>query len=338
MRRRENYPRFLLLIVLCLFLLPGRILADPIVDAAKKEGQVVFYTALQVPVAQNLAAIFEKKYPFLKVSAIRIGSENMATRLVSEAQANAVKADIAHQSGFDFYGVLQKGVFAPYDSPERAAFPQNFKDEKGYWVIHNATLNVIAYNTARVAPADVPKGFWDLTQPKWKGQMLMDENESKWMAGMVEYFGENKAMDLMRKLADQDMQFRSGHTLLATMVAAGDRAIAVVAFADSVEGLKQKGAPIDWIAVEPLLGLSIGLALVKNAPHPNAAKLFIDFLLSQEGQQAIAAEGYFSPRQDVQSPIMKRVPANLKVLPLSMTLAQRYQEDFQKFRKVMKLQ
>ena len=262
----------------------------------------------------------------------------MATRLVSEAQANAVKADIAHQSGFDFYGVFQKGVFAPYDSPERAAFPQNFKDEKGYWVIHNATLNVIAYNTARVVPADVPKSFWDLTQPKWKGQMLMDENESKWMAGMVEYFGENKAMDLMRKLADQDMQFRNGHTLLATMVAAGDRAMAVVAFADSVEGLRQKGAPIDWIAVEPLLGLSIGLALVKNAPHPNAAKLFIDFLLSQEGQQAIAAEGYFSPRQDVQSSIMKRVPPNLKVLPLSMTLAQRYQEDFQKFRKVMKLQ
>ncbi len=336
MRQRENYLGFLLAVI-CSFLIPGKIFADPIVDAAKKEGQIVFYTALQLPVAQSLAAIFEKKYPFLKVAAIRIGSENMATRLVSEAQANAVKADVAHQSGFDFYGVFQKGVFAPYDSPERAAFPPNFKDEKGYWIIHNATLNVIAYNTARVAPADVPKSFWDLTQPKWKGQMLMDENESKWMAGMIEYFGENKAMDLMRKLADQDIQFRNGHTLLATMVAAGDRAIAVVAFADSVEGLKQKGAPIDWVAVEPLLGLSIGLALVKNAPHPNAAKLFIDFLLSKEGQEAIAAKGYFSPRQDVQSPIMQRVPANLKVLPLSMTLAQHYQEDIEKFRKVMKL-
>src|SRR5215475_7979692 len=321
-----------------LVLIPRSIFAQSIIDGAKKEGRLVFYASMETQPAQMLVAQFEKRYPFIKVDATRIGSERMATRLIAEAQGRKVQADVVNQSGFDFYGVLQKGIFESYQSPERAALPPEYKDANGLWTINSATLNVIGYNTKLVPLASVPKSFWDLTQPKWKGQMLMDENESKWMAGMVEYFGENKAMDLMRKLADQDMQFRNGHTLLATMVAAGDRAIAVVAFADSVEGLRQKGAPIDWIAVEPLLGLSIGLALVKNAPHPNAAKLFIDFLLSQEGQQAIAAEGYFSPRQDVQSPIMKRVPANLKVLPLSMTLAQRYQEDFQIFRKVMKLQ
>lgn len=321
-----------------LLLTPAKILAEPILDAAKKEGQVVFYTALQLPVAQRLAALFEKKYPFIKVGATRIGSEKMAARLVSEAQAKNVRADVVHQSGFDLYGVFQKGVFEAYDSPERAGFPSDFKDERGYWVIHATTLNVIGYNTRRVASGDVPKSFSDLTHPKWKGQMLIDQNESKWMAGMIQYFGESKAMELMRKLADQDLQFRNGHTLIATLIAAGERPIGVVTYANSVDGLKTKGAPIDWIAVEPLIGLATGVALVKDAPHPNAAKLFLDFLLSREGQEVMAAEGYFSARRDVESPIVRQVSKSLKVLPLSMTLAQRYDAHFALYRKVMKLQ
>jgi ABC-type Fe3+ transport system substrate-binding protein len=311
--------------------------SEALIETAKKEGQVVFYASMEAQSAQRITAGFEKRYPFIKVNATRIGSERMATRLIAEAQSRQVQADVVNQSGFDFYGVLQKGVFDVYSSPERAALPNEYKDEKGMWVMNAATLNVIGYNTRLVPPGSVPKSFWDLTDAKWKGQMLMDENESKWMAGMMTYYGEAKTTDLLRKLAAQDLQFRVGHTLIQTLAAAGERPIVVVAFANGVERLKKERAPIDWIGAEPIIGLTFGLALVKDAPHPNAAKLFIDYLLSKEGQEIVADAGYYVPRRDVSAPIMKQVPPHMKVLPLPMSLAPRYQEYFQTYRKLMAL-
>jgi len=329
----------LILSVLLFFSLfiPVHAASDAVLDGAKKEGQVVFYASMEAQSAQRLTAGFEKKYPFIKVNATRIGSERMATRLVSEAQARKVQADVVNQSGFDFYGVLQKGVFDIYNSPERAALPTEYKDEKGLWVMNAATLNVIGYNTRLVPPTNVPKSFWDLVDPKWKGQLLMDENESKWMAGMMSYYSEAKTVDLLRKLATQEIQFRVGHTLIQTLAAAGERPIVVVAFANGVERLKKDRAPIDWVAVEPIIGLTFGLALVKDAPHPNCAKLFIDYLLSKEGQEIIADAGYYVPRRDIAAPIMKQVPPKMKVIPLPMSLAARYNEYFQTYRKLMGL-
>ena len=311
--------------------------AQPTLDGARKEAQVVLYASMDAKSAQRLTAAFEKKYPFIKVDAVRIGSEKMATRLVAEAQARKISADVVHQSGFDFYGVLQKGIFDSYHSPERAAFPADYKDDKGLWTLHSATLNVIAYNTRRFPGLPMPKGFWDLTEPKWKGQLIMDENESKWMAGMMTYSGEAKTLDLLRKLAAQDIQFRTGHSLIQTMVAAGERPVAVVAFANGVDRLKKDGAPIDWIAPEPVIGLTFGLGVVKDAPHPSAARLLVDFLLSREGQEILGAAGYFAPRTDVSSPILSEAPPKTKIVPLPMTLASRYNEYFQTYRKVMGL-
>ena len=311
--------------------------ADGLLEGAKKEGQVVVYASMETQSAQRLTVAFEKKYPFIKVDATRIGSERMASRLVAEAQAKNVHADVVSQSGFDFYGVLQKGIFESYASPERSALPQEYRDDKGLWTMPAATLNVIAYNKRMVADADVPKSFWDLTEPKWKGQLLMDENESKWMSGMMSLYGEGKAMDLMRNLAKQAIQFRTGHSLLQTLLAAGERPIVVVAFANGVDRLKKDGAPVEWIAAEPVIGLTFGLGLVKNAPHPNAARLFIDFVLSRVGQEAMALSGYFVPRTDVPSPILKEAPAKTKVVPLPMSLAPHYNEYFQTYRNVMGL-
>jgi iron(III) transport system substrate-binding protein len=328
---------FLSVLLTSSLLTPKHASSDPLIEGAKKEGQVVFYASMEAQSAQRLTAGFEKRYPFIKLHATRIGSERMATRLIAEAQSRKVQADVVSQSGFDFHGVLQKGIFESYNSPERAALPAEYKDEKGLWVMNAATLNVIGYNTRLVPPANVPKSFWDLADPKWKGQLLMDENESKWMAGMMTYYGEAKVIDLLRKLATQEIQFRVGHTLIQTLAAAGERPIVVVAFANGVERLKKERAPMDWIAAEPIIGLTFGLALVKDAPHPNAAKLLIDYLLSKEGQEIIADAGYFVPRRDVAAPIMKQVPPKAKVIPLSMSLAAKYNDYFQTYRKVMGL-
>jgi len=162
-----------------LALSPAAAWGQDLLKNAKKEGEVVFYSSMEIQASQQLATIFEKKYPGIKATVLRIGSEKMATRLTAEAQSKQVRADVVHQSGFDFYGVLQKGVFESYNSPERAAFPPEFKDDKGYWVINSATLNVFGYNTRLVTPKDLPKNFFELTDPKWKNRLLMDDNESK---------------------------------------------------------------------------------------------------------------------------------------------------------------
>jgi iron(III) transport system substrate-binding protein len=320
-----------------IFLTGGTAWGQATLDAARKEGRVVFYASMETQSAQRLTAAFEKKYDFIKVDAVRIGSEKMATRLIAEAQARKVTADVVHQSAFDFYGVLQKGLFDTYNSPERAAFPAGYRDDKGFWVLNSATLNVIAYNTRRFPGLQIPRSFWDLTEAKWKGQLIMDENESKWMAGMMSYYGDAKALELMRKLADQDIQFRTGHSLIHTMVAAGERPVAVVAFANGVDRLKKEGAPIEWLTAEPVIGLTFGLGMVKAAPHPNAARLFIDFLLSREGQEIVGTAGYYVPRLDVSSPILKEAPPKTNIVPLPMALASRYNEYFQLYRKIMRL-
>ena len=142
-------------------LLPLPASADAILDGAKKEGQVVFYASMEAQSAQRLVGRFETKYPFLKVDYTRIGSEKMSPRLIGEAQARKVRADVVHQSGFDFYGVMQKGIFESYNSPERAALPPEYRDERGYWTINSATLNVIGYHKGQVPTAELPKSFWD---------------------------------------------------------------------------------------------------------------------------------------------------------------------------------
>jgi iron(III) transport system substrate-binding protein len=286
------------MLTLGMFMTGGIAWAQTTLDSARKEGHVVFYASMETQSAQKITAGFEKKYPFIKVDAVRIGSEKMATRLIAEAQARKVTADVVHQSSFDFHGVLQKGLFDSYHSPERGAFPAEYRDDKGFWLLNSATLNVIAYNTRRFPGLQTPRSFWELTEAKWKGQLIMDENESKWMAGMMSYFGEAKALELM---------------------------------------LKKEGAPIEWVAAEPVIGLTFGVGLVKGAPHPAAARLFIDFLLSREGQEIIGTAGYFVPRVDVSSPILKEAPPTTKVIPLPMTLAIRYNEYFQLYRKIMRL-
>ena len=165
---RSKIASFTLSVALWFFIFSGVTTGQSTLEGARKEGQVVFYASMEAVSAQKIIAGFEKKYPFIKVDATRIGSERMATRLVAEAQARKVRADVVQQSGFDFYGGLQKGLFDSYFSPERAAYPAEYRDDKGLWVIPAATLNVIAYNKKMISAGDVPKSFWDLVEPKWR--------------------------------------------------------------------------------------------------------------------------------------------------------------------------
>jgi iron(III) transport system substrate-binding protein len=311
--------------------------ADSVIEAAKKEGEIVFYGTMELSLSQKMASLFAKKYPFIKTNIIRLGSERLAERVAIEGQAKTVKADVIHESEMDFYGLFKKGLIESYNSPERAAFRPEYKDEKAFWTVNSETLNVVAYNTNLVKRADVPKTFGDLLAPKWKGKVLIDENESKWMAGVIGVWGEEKTLDFLRKLVANDVRTIGGHSQMQTLLAAGDAAFVAVSLVHGVELLKTQNAPVDWVAVEPLISRQFALALLKGAPHPNAGKLYLDFLLSKEAQQELASAGYNSGRSDFQSPIVKRIPPSLKIVPVRPEMGERYNEYFRLYREVMGL-
>ncbi|MSP38569.1 MAG: extracellular solute-binding protein [Deltaproteobacteria bacterium] len=307
------------------------------IEAAKKEGQLAFYATMELQLSNKLAGLFEKKYPFIKTNFIRLGSERLAARVTAEAQAKSVQADVISESEMDFYGLFKKGFIDRYESPERVAFKPEYKDEKGFWTIASETLSVLAYNSNLVKTADVPKSFADLTSPKWKGKMLIDENESKWMAGVMTVWKEDPTAEFLRKLAEQDIKVIGGHSQMHTLVAAGEASIIVVSLVHGLEQKKREGAPVEWIALDPLISRQFALALAKGAPHPNAAKLYIDFMLSKEAQQEIANYGYTIGRKDVDSYVLKKLPQGMKIVPVRPEMGERYNEYFKLYRKLMKL-
>jgi ABC-type Fe3+ transport system substrate-binding protein len=307
------------------------------IEAAKKEGQLVFYGTMELQLTKKLASLFEKKYPFIKSNFIRLGSERLATRVTAEGQAKSVQADVISESEMDFYGLFKKGLIDRYDSPERAAFKPEYKDEIGFWTIGSETLAVIAYNTDLVKPQDVPKSFLELAMPKWKGKILVDENESKWMGGVMSVWREDATLDFLRKLTEQDVKIIAGHSQMHTLLAAGEASVMLAALVHGLEQKRREGAPVEWVAVDPLISRQFALAMTKGAPHPNAAKLYIDFMLSKEVQQEIANYGYTTGRKDVESYVIKRLPKGLKIVPVRPEMGERYNEYFKLYRKVMKL-
>jgi iron(III) transport system substrate-binding protein len=309
-----------------------------VIEGAKKEGQVVFYGTMELTISKKLASMFEKKYPFVKTNVIRLGSERLAARITTEGQAKSVQADVISESEMDFFGLFKKGFTDRYDSPERELFKPEYKDEKGFWTIGSETLCVLAYNTNLVKTTDVPKSWLELTSPKWKGKVLMDENESKWMGGLMTVWREEPTLDFFRKMAEQDVKIIGGHSQMHTLLAAGEGSVMVASLVHGMEQKKREGAPVDWVALEPLISRQFAVAMTKGAPHPNAAKLYIDFLLSKEAQQELANYGYASGRKDVDSHVLKRLPKGMKIVPVRPEMGERYNEYYKTYRKVMKLE
>jgi iron(III) transport system substrate-binding protein len=147
----------------------------------------------------------------------------------------------------------------------------------------------MGYNTRLVKPEDVPRTYEDLLQPKWSGNLGIEASDIAWFAAVAKAMGEEKGLAYFRKLAAMKPQVRSGHTLMTELVAAGEIPIVLTLYNQAVDKLKEKGAPIDWKPLPPAFGRADGIAIAKHAPHPHAALLFADFVLSPEGQRFIKA-------------------------------------------------
>lgn len=284
-----------------------------LIEGAKKERSLVWYTAMSIDAARPVAEAFEKKFGFIKVNYVRLGTAQMINRITSETLAGKWEFDAVTVLGMD--ALIKRNIFAPYLSPERDAFVDDFKDPKGLWtgVYHNNV--VLAYNTKLVAEKTVPKDYADLLDPQWKGKLGMDERDYTWYGTLAAQWGKDNADRYMKRLAQQEPQFRRGHALIAQLVAAGEFPLGWV-YSFRVETMKQEGAPVEWIeSFNPVVVELGGIGLGAKAKNPNAAKLFIDFVLSKEGQTVVRGtpRNPRNPaRKDVQAPLAKMDMARIK--------------------------
>jgi iron(III) transport system substrate-binding protein len=271
------------------------------INRAKEEGKVVFYTTMSMPEVQSLSAIFEKQYPPIKVEPFRSGSGGITNRVQAEFNAKSYLVDViqgvANRAMVPAF--KERGIIERYMSPEYKSVPEDLRDKDGYWASVYQNTYVIVYNKLLVKAPDVPKTYDDLLKPIWKGKKIINDVEDfPWFNGLLVHWGKDKGMAYFRRYAQQEQRFYRGSRLRIQLVAAGEAPL-TIAYGSHAADYIAKGAPIGWVALEPVIFNVNSISLAKRAPHPNAAKLFIDFLFSKEAHLKLRAISHIPSRVDV---------------------------------------
>jgi iron(III) transport system substrate-binding protein len=200
------------------------------------------------------------------------------------------------------------------------------------------TVQMIAYNTELVPKEARPKTLEDLLDPRWeKGKLVMDTTDERWFTQTLDKMGEERGMAYMKKLAAQEPQFRRGHTMMLQLLAVGEFPVNVIAYGYQVEYLKKQGAPLGWSADEPVTSTGGVISLAKHAPHPEAAKLFIDFAMSKVAQEEITKFNRVATRVDV-PPDPPSLVEGLKMAPVKPELGKILRNRTGQFRKIFGIQ
>jgi iron(III) transport system substrate-binding protein len=332
----KTHFRFLVSSVLISLLLTGNLNAQTpshaaLIEGAKKEGKLVWYTSMAIDTSKPLLDAFQKDYPFIKAELVRAGEEQLMNRVLSETRAGRWLFDAISTAAMSV--VADRHMVAPYLTPERDAFLSEFKDPQGYWTGIFVNNLVLCYNTKMIGAKDAPKNYPDLLDPKWKGKMLMDSTDYDWFGTLATVWGKEKAVQYMKRLALQNPLWRRGHGLTAQLLGAGEVPLAW-AYNFRIERMKKEGAPVDWIETfDPTVVTMSGMGLSAKASNPNAAKLLIDFATSKKGQQMVREMRRIPARSDIEplAPKMDQNKLKLKAVPKEVYLnLDDYAREFRK--------
>jgi len=275
-----------------------------LIEGAKKEGKVVFYTGLIVDqVVRPVKAAFEKEYPFVQVEFFRGNAERLAQKMLAEYQAKRYDVDIV--SGSATSTIVQRaGFMQRFYSPHLAEYPAELKDPKGFWGSTNVYFMTLGYNTRSVKAADLPKSYEDLLNPRWKGQMMWATSRGsgapQFIGNIFLTMGQEAGKAYLQKLKQQNIaKSTASARQILDMVIAGEYPMAIQIFNHHAYISKTAGAPVDWQPLEPVTATNNTIGVAKNAPHPYATMLFIDFVLSRQGQKVFQASNYLPAYPDV---------------------------------------
>jgi iron(III) transport system substrate-binding protein len=236
---------------------------------------------------RQFTGAFEAEYPFLKVEVLTGGPQSILNRILTEYRAGRHNYDTLNIRSSALFTLKKANAVGRYDSPHRRGLRAGFYDKDGYFNGIWASLMVFLYNTKQVTKAEAPKTINDLLQPKWKGKMGLDQDADDFLAALLEYYGDEKGKQFARSLGAQALNIRKGRTLISQLVAAGEFPLQIDAHHHEAVALRRAGAPIEYVFPEPFIPVKSVSSLVMSSqpPHPHAAALLVDFMISKKGQE-----------------------------------------------------
>ena len=260
-----------------------------LIEGAKNEGEMLWYTNSGIENATRYIQAFRKKFPFVNAQVWRAKTRQVTQRVIAEANAGKYLVDVIRPSTDLLPPMLEKKVIGKYETPGRAIYPAIAKSI--YYTNMNYAFRVFGFNPRKVNRKDAPKSWEDLLQPKWKGEILFDESSLEEVIALIGAWGKEKTVSYLTKLSQQQLLIRVGRDTTTQMMMAGEAPLAVTTYAYNNEALRAQNAPVDWVAEDLIPTLIYPLTMARSAPHPYSAALFYDFLISEEGQRLIAKEG-----------------------------------------------
>jgi iron(III) transport system substrate-binding protein len=272
---------------------------------AEKEGTVVWYTTVADREIKPIVSTFEKKYPKIKVQSLRLNAADIPSRVLTEQRGGKYAVDIISGNAPYLWQLKLAGALQPFDAPDQAPLPSGMGLPSGYHGVLYGVTNVISYNPQALKKLNLspPTSWQDLTKPEWKGHFSMNPLDVGWYMAMIKEMGHSAAKQLVTDLGNNGPRIVTSHTLADTQVVSGEPAATANAYGyDAAHFVSTDPGKIVFFNGNPLPVEVVLVDLAKNAPHPAAAKIFDDWLESQEGQQTIAdATNEVSLRSDVKN-------------------------------------
>ena len=274
-----------------------------IAEAAKREGELTIYTSTPVEDMKVLTDAFERKYG-IKTKVWRASSEKVLQRAVAEARAQRFDVDAFDTNGPQLEALVREKLLTPVWSPSLASLVPEARFAHQSWAGTRLLIFVLAYNTKLVRKTELPASYDGFADLKWKGRLGIEAEDSDWFATISTLMGEAKAETLFRSIvAANGVSVRKGHTLLTQLVASGEVPVALTVYNYKAEQLKNQGAPIDWYVIPPAIARANGVGVAARAPHPNAALLWYEFELGEEGQRLLLSRDFVPTNRTIDTPL-----------------------------------
>lgn len=303
-------------------------------ELAKNEGEAVVYANMDVSAMKPLTDGFMKRYPGTKAASVHFSGAAIITRLDVEARAGKPVSDVVLSGQLGVLALIEKKIAMRYRSPEREFFRDGLKDKDGLWTAYMTNVMVSAYNTRQTKKEEAPRSVEDLLKPRWKGKLTMDSQSYVWFGTMLQYLGEEAGLRFMRQLNEQNISHQRGRRLMTQLVAAGEFDMAVETNLNSVLTLNKQGAPLSFAPIQPYF-LSPSLVFMSaNAPRPYTGALFIDYLLSEDGQKIVVTTNRMPAHAKVKSPESQVLEGQDVRTPDIFDIGRRYQAIGNRYREI----
>lgn len=276
---------------------------DELYEKAKEEGELVVYMTDNLASIQKMVAAFKDRYPGINVDFFKGDTSQVTQRFETESAAGRHQADLVTTTDRQSKQLTKKGYTVPYKPTTIDLYPKSLHAPGNAWNAYSLITLGIAWNTDLVKGDDIPKNWQDLRDPKWKGKLGMQDpllggGAGIWTVTMYDLWGEQKWETWMEEVGAQEVRY-GRFAEIREMLVSGEVAVQLVAYPSFMQPLIEKGAPIEWGLIDSALFTALTFNLSKNAKNPNAAKLFIEYIMSREGQQVIADRGQIPALPDM---------------------------------------